>query len=71
MLALVTRPRAEAEALAALLAQRGIDAVIEPMIEIVDTGAALPSLAGVQAILCTSANGVRALARASTCCTSH
>jgi len=66
MLALVTRPRAEAEALAALLAQRGIDAVIEPMIEIVDPGAAPLSLTGVQAILCTSANGVRALARTST-----
>ncbi len=66
MLALVTRPRAEAEALAALLAQRGIDAVIEPMIEIVENRAAPLSLAGVQAILCTSANGVRALARAST-----
>jgi uroporphyrinogen-III synthase len=65
MLALVTRPRAEAEALAELLARHGIEAVIEPMIEIVEREAALPDLAGVQAILCTSANGVRALARAS------
>jgi uroporphyrinogen-III synthase len=65
MRALVTRPRAEAETLAALLAQRGIDAIIEPMIEIVDTSAAPLDLAGVQAILCTSANGVRALARTS------
>src|SRR5580658_9862868 len=65
MLALITRPRDEAEALAALLARRGIEAVIEPMIEIVERGAALPDLVGVQAILCTSANGVRALAQAS------
>jgi uroporphyrinogen-III synthase len=63
--ALVTRPRAEAAALAAALAQRGIAAVSEPMIEIVFRTAAPPDLAGVQAVLCTSANGVRALARAS------
>jgi uroporphyrinogen-III synthase len=65
MRALVTRPRAEAEALAALLAARGIEAVIEPMLEITDREGAMPNLAGVQAILCTSANGVRALARVS------
>ncbi|HWB49427.1 MAG TPA: uroporphyrinogen-III synthase [Stellaceae bacterium] len=63
--ALVTRPRHEAATLAALLAERRVDAVIEPMIEIVDRPASLPGLDGVQAILCTSANGARALARAS------
>lgn len=62
--ALVTRPRPEAATLAALLAERGIDAVIEPMIDIVDRAAPPPDLGGVRAILCTSANGVRALARA-------
>jgi uroporphyrinogen-III synthase len=63
--ALVTRPRAEAEALAAALARRGVEAVIEPLLA-VDFRAAEPlDLAGVQAVLCTSANGVRALARAS------
>jgi len=62
--ALVTRPRAEAEDLAVLLAARGLQAVIEPLIEIDECGLAPPDLAGVQAILCTSANGVRALARA-------
>lgn len=65
MRALITRPRAEAEALAALLGERGIEAVIEPLIEIAHDVAAMPDLRGVQAILCTSANGVRALARAS------
>lgn len=61
--ALVTRPRQEAEALAAALAQRGIAAHIEPVIEIVPGVAELPDLRGIQAFLCTSANGVRALAR--------
>ena len=63
--ALVTRPREEAVSLAAALAGRGIDAVIEPMMEIHYRNAAAPDLAEVQAVLCTSANGVRALARAS------
>ena len=62
---LVTRPRNEARGLAALLAARGMEPVIAPMIEIVDRAAAAPELAGVQAILCTSGNGARALARAS------
>jgi len=63
--ALVTRPRDEAEPLAARLAERGIEAVIAPMMTIVDRRDALPDLADVRAVLCTSANGVRALARAS------
>jgi len=62
--ALVTRPRAEAAELAAALAGRGIEAVIEPLIEIKTLDLPPPSLAGVQAVLCTSANGVRALAAA-------
>jgi uroporphyrinogen-III synthase len=61
--ALVTRPREEALSLAAALAGRGIDAVIEPMMEVHYRSAASPDLADVQAVLCTSANGVRALAR--------
>lgn len=63
--ALVTRPREEAESLAAALAARGVAAVIEPLIEIRFRAEGMPDLAGVQAVLCTSANGVRALARAS------
>jgi uroporphyrinogen-III synthase len=64
MRALITRPRAEAEGLAAVLAERGIESVIEPLIEIVHGTMTFPGLDDVQAILCTSANGVRALARA-------
>jgi uroporphyrinogen-III synthase len=64
MRALVTRPREEAQALASALAARGVDALIEPMMQIDFRGASV-DLAGVQAVLCTSANGVRAVARAS------
>jgi uroporphyrinogen-III synthase len=63
MQALVTRPREEAETLAATLAARGVRALIEPLIEIHFRAPAALDLAGVQAILCTSANGVHALAR--------
>jgi uroporphyrinogen-III synthase len=63
--ALVTRPREEAEELAAALAARGVGAVIEPMLQVHLRAEASPDLTGVQAVLCTSANGVRALARAS------
>jgi uroporphyrinogen-III synthase len=59
---LVTRPREEAQVLADALAARGVDALIEPMMEIHFCDA-VPDLRGVQAVLCTSANGVRALAR--------
>lgn len=61
--ALVTRPRADAAELADALAARGIDAIIEPLLDIRYRDAPAPDLAGVQAILSTSANGVRALAR--------
>lgn len=60
---LVTRPREDAESFAQALASRGIDTVIEPMIEIIDVPG--PALAGGdhQAVLFTSVNGVRALMR--------
>src|SRR6266851_2640859 len=61
--ALVTRPREEAESLAAALAARGVVAVLEPMMEVHYRANPAPDLAGVQALLCTSANGARALAR--------
>jgi len=60
--ALVTRPREEAENLAVALAERGIGALVEPLLQVHFQAAAL-DLTGVQAVLCTSANGVRALAR--------
>jgi uroporphyrinogen-III synthase len=63
--ALVTRPREEAHTLAAALAVRGVGALIEPLMTVHFRAAAAPDLAGVQAVLCTSANGVRALAAAS------
>ena len=62
MRVLITRPREEAQALAALLAARGIDALIDPLLEIKPAPPAALSLAGVQALLFTSANGLRAFA---------
>lgn len=63
--ALVTRPRDDAETLAGALAARGVIALIEPMMQICYHGGA-PDLECVQAVLATSGNGVRALARATT-----
>jgi uroporphyrinogen-III synthase len=66
MKVLVTRARDDAEALAALLEDRGIGAMIDPMLEIEPISGPDMDLTAVQAILVTSANGVRALARRST-----
>ena len=63
--ALVTRPREEADSLIAALAIRGLETLLEPLMEIHYQAPEGLELDGVQAILCTSANGVRALARAS------
>jgi uroporphyrinogen-III synthase len=60
--ALVTRPREEAETLVQTLAGRSVQALVEPLMQIHFLEAA-PDLLGVQAVLCTSANGVKALAR--------
>ncbi|HYV87158.1 MAG TPA: uroporphyrinogen-III synthase, partial [Candidatus Polarisedimenticolia bacterium] len=61
---LITRPEEDAKPLADALAARGISTLIEPLLAIrVLADAAGPlaeDLAGVQAILFTSANGVRA-----------
>ncbi len=62
---LLTRPRADSESLAAALRALGDEVIIEPMLDIVETGDA-PSFDGVQAVLATSANGIRALAGART-----
>lgn len=63
--ALVTRPRDEAGPLATALAARGIEAIVEPLLDIRFRTEPLPDLRGVQALLFTSANGVRAFARVS------
>ena len=58
---MLTRPRPDSERLAALLRAGGDDVHVEPMLEIVGTGA-VPSLESIQAVLATSANGMRHLA---------
>ncbi len=65
MRVLVTRPEEDASALAAALAARGFDALVEPMLSVAPAPGVTPplDLDGVQALLFTSANGVRALAR--------
>lgn len=60
---LVTRPEDDAAPLAQLLRARGHEIMLEPLLHIRFRDAPL-SLAGVQAVLFTSANGVRAAARA-------
>jgi uroporphyrinogen-III synthase len=59
---LVTRPHDDAESLAQVLRARGHEAVLAPMMDVrYQSGPPLP-LEGVQAVLATSANGVRAFA---------
>jgi uroporphyrinogen-III synthase len=59
---LVTRPLDESQALAERLEARGHQAAIEPLLTIAPDLLAPLSLEGVQALLFTSANGVRAFA---------
>ena len=63
---LITRPREDAEALAAELARRGFPVMIQPMLEIRMPEGPPLDLEGVQALLFTSANGVRATAARTT-----
>ena len=60
---LITRPREDAEPLAALLGERSIETALEPLMSIIDSDTPDPDLSGVQALLITSANGIRAFAR--------
>lgn len=60
---LITRPAQEAAELASQLQARGHQTVLAPVIRIVPVDAAAIDLDGVQALLFTSANGVRAFAR--------
>jgi uroporphyrinogen-III synthase len=70
MKALVTRPASDAASVSEALLSRGIEPVLAPLLRIVasaDGARQLPgALAGVQAVLFTSANGVRAYAEATT-----
>jgi len=61
-IALITRPDEDAEPLAAALIARGIEVLREPLLTIRPVANAHLDLAGVQALLFTSANGVRAFA---------
>lgn len=58
---LVTRPRADAEELANLLEARGHDVLLAPLLEIVFSPGEPIAANDTQALLFTSANGVRAL----------
>lgn len=62
MRALITRPQEDAADLAAALTARGIEPLIEPLLQIRPVAGAHIDLDGVQALLFTSANGVRAFA---------
>jgi uroporphyrinogen-III synthase len=59
---LVTRPRDDAEAFAKALRARGHVTIIAPVMEVHIIAGAPIALEGVQAVLATSANGLRALA---------
>ena len=63
MRVLVTRPIEDASEIASALKARGHEAVIAPLMSIIYNDEAPLFLDGVQAIIATSANGVRALAR--------
>src|SRR5262245_31021966 len=59
---LITRPIEDAKPLAEALQERGIEVLIEPLLEIRHLDDAQIDLDGAQALLFTSANGVRAFA---------
>lgn len=63
---LVTRPRGEADMFAVALAMRGHDALVAPLLDIVVEPTGPLDLDGVQGVLFTSANGVRAFAHSQT-----
>lgn len=62
---LLTRPREDCEELAAALLGIGATTLLEPLLEIEYIDAPPPNTDGVQALLVTSANGVRAIGRLS------
>lgn len=65
MRVLITRPEVDAAPLAAVLAGRGYETLLQPLLSIVPLAPApVIDLTGVQALLFTSANGLRAFAQA-------
>ena len=64
MRVLITRPRPEGEQLAQRLRERGVEARVEPTLEIRHRLGPPPAVEGLQAIVLSSANGARALAAA-------
>ncbi|NQU60432.1 MAG: uroporphyrinogen-III synthase [Rhodospirillales bacterium] len=60
---LITRPIKDSEPLAAILAERGIETIIQPLMTIADVEGPAIDLDGVQALLITSANGIRTFAK--------
>jgi len=65
MRVLITRPSEDAVPLAETLRAAGVESVTEPLLDIVYLDEARPDLTGVQGLLITSANGIRAFARIS------
>ena len=63
MRVLITRPGEDGTALAEILRARGVKTVIEPLLAIKEIEGPVLDLRRVQALLLTSSNGVRALAR--------
>jgi uroporphyrinogen-III synthase len=62
---IITRPEEDAEQLADELAALGVESLIAPLLSIEAFKTETPDLSGVQALLLTSANGVRAFAHLS------
>jgi uroporphyrinogen-III synthase len=60
---LITRPEDDAAALATELGSRGHEVTTEPLLKVIFPNLPAPDLTGVQALLFTSANGVRAFVR--------
>ena len=60
---LVTRPSEDAPRVVEALRRMGIGALVAPLIIIEPVAGSVPDLAGIQAVLATSANGARALAK--------
>ncbi|MDH5748360.1 MAG: uroporphyrinogen-III synthase [Rhodospirillales bacterium] len=62
---ILTRPSEDSRALAAELESLGVESLIEPLLTVTFNEGSKPDLSGAQALLATSANGVRAFAHLS------